>query len=107
MQKQILSEIKELKSLLAKIIGTSDLPVEQQFSIEAVDKAAKEYQNLAIERGYWERVTKHLMKNRKSFILVSLNAVFQKALGLQWSDAFLFLSTSPKIGGLCSIRLMF
>ena len=53
MQKQILSEIKELKSLLAKVIGTSELPPEQQFSVEAIDKAAKEFQKLAIDRGEW------------------------------------------------------
>ena len=46
MQKQILTELKELKTLIAKVIGTSDLPVEQQFSIEAIDKAAKEFQKM-------------------------------------------------------------
>ena len=50
---KILSEIKELKNLIAKLIGTSDLGPIEQFSKEALDKAAKEYQKLSIERGEW------------------------------------------------------
>jgi hypothetical protein len=53
MSKQILQELKELKSILAKLIGTSDLDPSEQFSIEAVNKAAKEYQKMLIDRGEW------------------------------------------------------
>jgi|ERR1035437_1098667 hypothetical protein len=53
MQKQVLIELKEIKSLMAKLIGTDDAPIEAQFSIEALNKAAKEFQKLSIERGDW------------------------------------------------------
>jgi hypothetical protein len=53
MQNELLAEIKELKTLLAKLIGTSDLPAKEQFSIDALDKAAKRFQKLSIERGEW------------------------------------------------------
>ena len=42
---------KRIETVIAKLIGTSDLPVEQQFSIEAIEKAAREFQKLAIDRG--------------------------------------------------------
>lgn len=53
MQKQILIELKELKSALSKILGTSNLPKEEQFSIESLDKAAKEFKKMQIGRGEW------------------------------------------------------
>ena len=53
MQKELLSEIRELKSAIAALIGTSDLPPGEQFSKEALDKAAKQFQKLSIERGEW------------------------------------------------------
>lgn len=53
MQKQILSELKEMKSILAKLIGTIDLPVDEQFSLEAINKAAKQFQKMKVERGEW------------------------------------------------------
>ncbi len=53
MEKEILSEIRELKSAIAKLMGTSDLPKAQQFSKEALDRAAKQFQKLIIERGEW------------------------------------------------------
>jgi len=37
MQNQLFAEIKELKTLLAKLIGTSDLPAKEQFSKDALD----------------------------------------------------------------------
>ena len=52
-QKEILKEIKEVKSVIAKLIGVSDLPPEKRFSIEALDKVAKQFQKLSIERGEW------------------------------------------------------
>lgn len=53
MQKQILSELKELRLVISKLVGSADLPVEEQFSIERVDKAAKEFKNLLLKRGEW------------------------------------------------------
>jgi len=53
MESQILSEIKEIKKLLSKVIGTSDLPAKQKFSKEALTNAAKEFRKLEIKRGEW------------------------------------------------------
>lgn len=53
MQKQILSELKELRLVISKLVGSADLPVKEQFSIEKVDKAAKEFKNLLLKRGEW------------------------------------------------------
>lgn len=53
MEKQLMSEIKLLRSVISELIGTSDLPIKQQFSKEALDKAAKDFRNLSIERGDW------------------------------------------------------
>lgn len=38
MQKELLAEIKELKTAISTLIGTSDLLPEEQFSKEALDK---------------------------------------------------------------------
>ena len=53
MQKEILSEIKELRTALTQVLGISDLPPNQQFLKEALNKAAKEFQKLNIEGGQW------------------------------------------------------
>jgi hypothetical protein len=53
METDILKELKELKSILSKVIGSSDLPKREQFSIEAINKAAKEFRKLNIARGEW------------------------------------------------------
>jgi hypothetical protein len=53
MEKLILKELKELKSVISKLIGTSDLPAKERFSKEAILKASKEFQKLSIERGEW------------------------------------------------------
>lgn len=53
MQKQILADIKEIKSILANLIGTDELPATDQFSLEAISKAAKQFQKMKIERGGW------------------------------------------------------
>ena len=52
-QEKILNEIKQLKDLIAKVIGTSEFDPSEQFSKEALDKVAKEFQKLSIERGEW------------------------------------------------------
>jgi hypothetical protein len=53
MQKQILEELQTLRLLFSKLIGTSHQLGESQFSVEALDKAAKEFQKLSIQRGEW------------------------------------------------------
>lgn len=53
MEREILSEIKQLKAAISKLIGTSELLAKEQFSKEALDKAAKQFQKLSIERGEW------------------------------------------------------
>jgi hypothetical protein len=53
MQKKILEELNEIKSILAKLIGTSDLPAGEQFSSEAIIQAAKQFQKMKVERGEW------------------------------------------------------
>jgi hypothetical protein len=53
MEKEILSEIKQLRADISKLIGTSELQPKDQFSKEALDKAAKQFQKLSIERGEW------------------------------------------------------
>jgi hypothetical protein len=55
MQKQILAELKELKSIVAQLIGTSELPTQDQFSKEALNKASKLFLKLAAQRGEWVR----------------------------------------------------
>lgn len=49
----ILQEIQELKVLLAKLIGTADREVAERFSEAALDKAAKDFLKISIERGEW------------------------------------------------------
>jgi hypothetical protein len=53
MQNKILEELKGLKAIIAKLIGTIDLPLAEQFSNDAVLQAAKQFQKLSIERGEW------------------------------------------------------
>ncbi|HAO09166.1 MAG TPA: hypothetical protein DCQ50_19795 [Chryseobacterium sp.] len=53
METKILEELKQIKFILSKITGTEDLPTKEKFSQEALDKAAKEYQDMVIKRGEW------------------------------------------------------
>ena len=53
MQKQILAEIKELKSILSRLVGTSELHSEEQFSKDSLDKTAKLFLKMAAQRGEW------------------------------------------------------
>jgi hypothetical protein len=53
MQKELLSEIRQLKAVISTLIGTSDLPAKERFSKEALARAAKEFKKLSIERGEW------------------------------------------------------
>lgn len=53
MEEKIFDELKQIRRLLSKLIGTADLPANERFSMEAISKAAKEFQKLTIERGEW------------------------------------------------------
>ena len=53
MQNEILAEIKELRTALTLVLGVSELPPNQQFLKEALNKAAQEFKKLNIERGLW------------------------------------------------------
>jgi len=44
---------QQIRRLLSKLIGTSDLPATERFSKDAILKAAKDFQKLSIERGEW------------------------------------------------------
>lgn len=50
---KLLVELKQLRYLLAKVVGTQDLPKREQFSKEAMKKASSEFRKLQIERGEW------------------------------------------------------
>ncbi len=50
---KLYTELKQLRYLLAKIVGTQDLPKREQFSKEAVKKAASDFRKLQTERGEW------------------------------------------------------
>lgn len=53
MQNEILAEVKELRTALTLVLGVSELPPDQQFLKEALNKAAQEFKKLNIERGLW------------------------------------------------------
>jgi hypothetical protein len=53
MHNEILEEIKELKTLLAKLIGTADQTVENRFSEDTLNRVAKDFLKMSIERGDW------------------------------------------------------
>jgi hypothetical protein len=53
MENEILHEIQELRLAITKVVGTSNKQTSEQFSSEALDKAAEEFQQLSIERGEW------------------------------------------------------
>ncbi|WP_282126994.1 hypothetical protein [Marinifilum flexuosum] len=50
---KLYTELKQLRYLLAKVVGTQDLPKRDQFSKEALKKAASEFRKLQTERGEW------------------------------------------------------
>ncbi len=53
MQKQILQELKELRTLFTRLAGTADLPEAEQFSGEAIARAADQFQKMRMQRGEW------------------------------------------------------
>ena len=50
---KIYTELKQLRNLLAKVVGTHDLTKREQFSKDAIKKAAAEFRKLQTERGEW------------------------------------------------------
>ena len=50
---KLYTELKQLRYLLAKVVGTQDLPMREQFSKEVVKKATSEFRKLQTERGEW------------------------------------------------------
>ena len=50
---EILLEIKELRKVIAQLVGHPDPSIQAPFSSDALNKAAKEFQKLNIERGEW------------------------------------------------------
>lgn len=53
MQEQILAELKDLKSIVYKLAGISEDPINSTISIEAIQEATKEFRKLEIQRGEW------------------------------------------------------
>jgi hypothetical protein len=53
MEQEILIELKELRAVITKLVGTSHKPESEKFSKEAIVKAAREFQELSIKRGEW------------------------------------------------------
>jgi hypothetical protein len=53
MENKIFFELKQMRKILSELVGTTDMPVAQKFSKEAISKAAKEFRKLSIERGNW------------------------------------------------------
>ncbi len=52
-EERILAEAKQIKKVSSDLVGTSDKPAIEKYSIEALDKAAKEFRKLSVERGQW------------------------------------------------------
>lgn len=75
MEDKLFIEIKQIRKLLSELVGTTDLPVTQKFSKEAITKAAKEFRKLSIERGHWipsdeiRRIIKHADWNSGKIII--------------------------------------
>ena len=104
MQKELLAEIKELKTAISTLIGTSDLLPEEQFSKEALAKAAKQFQKLSIERGEWvndsdmvsNSFTEHSTDGSikpyagKSIVLPIQNTYYPSLENLQWHRENIF-----------------
>jgi hypothetical protein len=65
MNSEIAHELQSIKLLLSKLVGTSNLPEAERFSIDALNKAAQQFQKLCIERGDWieERDFDKVIKN--------------------------------------------
>lgn len=53
MNKEIVNELQAIKSILANLVGTYNMPEGERFSIDALNKAAERFQKLSIERGDW------------------------------------------------------
>ena len=93
METKILEELKQIKLILSKITGTEDLPTKERFSKEALDKAAKEYQDMVIKRGEWvsnsdlSDVSKIYSWNSGKFIIekFGFSSYFQRGKSLYYN----------------------
>lgn len=52
-QVKILTELHQLNTLIYRLMGGANPENKEPFSIEALDKAAKEFEKMSIERGEW------------------------------------------------------
>ena len=93
METKILEELKQIKLILSKITGTEDLPTKERFSKEALDKAAKEYQDMVIKCGEWvsnsdlSDVSKIYSWNSGKFIIekFGFSSYFQRGKSLYYN----------------------
>ncbi|MDO9253907.1 MAG: hypothetical protein Q7U54_00240 [Bacteroidales bacterium] len=93
METKILEELKQIKQILSKITGTEDLPAKERFSKEALDKAAKEYQDMVLKRGEWvsnsdlSDVSKIYSWNSGKFIIekFGFSSYFQRGKSLYYN----------------------
>lgn len=53
MEKEIYNELKQIREAITKVVGTFNKSSSEQFSIEAIENAAKDFQKLSIDRGEW------------------------------------------------------
>lgn len=53
MPDKLLTELKEIKLVLARLVGSSKFPGDQQFSKDALNKAAKQFHKMNVQRGEW------------------------------------------------------
>lgn len=52
-EEKIYNELRHLRAILSIVVGSQDLPKVEQFSKEAIKKAATEFRKLQTERGEW------------------------------------------------------
>lgn len=53
MEEKAIKELKEIKRIISRMVGTYELPANQRFSKKALDQAAKEFRDLSIKRKEW------------------------------------------------------
>jgi hypothetical protein len=53
MQNKILEELKQLRIVITRLLGTTDLPPGEQFSTEAIKKASQQFRKMSAERDEW------------------------------------------------------
>lgn len=85
---KILSELKQLKTLFAVLLGSDELPAKERFSRESITKAAKEFKKMQAARGEWvqnyemDKIIKHAPYAPVKLFIEE----FRKALGIPLDD---------------------